>query len=1045
MLLNFKIISMKQIALLLAIFTIGLQSVFAQTREITGTVTSAEDGSTIPGVSVSVKGTTLGTITDLDGKYIINIPQDAQSLVFSFVGMRTNEQQITGPTLNVSLQQEMVGVDEVIVVAYGTKTKRALTGAVTSVGADVLENQTAVSPLRAIQGSAPGVNVVTSGGQPGENPTIRIRGIGSVNASADPLIVVDGVVFSGNLNSISSNQIESINVLKDASASALYGSRAANGVLLITTKGGTYGAKEAKISVNAKVGFSNPAVDIYDLVSAEDYMKYSWESIKNTGIYGSGLSEDDAAAFATNSLISTLRYNPYNVSNPVGTDGNIVSGAELMWDTDWHDEMTEKNAFFNEYTLSAQGGSEDVSYFITGNYLNQDGSVIESNFERYSGRANISTKLKDWLELSTNNSFSKSLQNYPNQAGTSYTSSLQWVYSIPNVYPLYARDVQGNLKLDAAGAPIYDYGNSGGGQSVNAVRPQLGGENAVSSNLINDILYTRTNLNSASSLKFQLHKDLSFKTTYGYERYLFDAYEYDHYKYGAAASVNGRVSQERTVTETASWTNALNFNKTISDHSVNADVIFETFDYKYDYLNAQATGYLPNVKVISGSTVPESVGGYLTQERLTSYLARADYSYKSKYYVDFSFRRDASTRFAKENRWGNFFSVGGSWIISDEGFMMSSGSSAISLLKLRSSYGELGNNRGIGYFPYLGVYETGWNNNDNTGVLQGGVVDPDITWEKSSMFNVALDYAFFKNRINGSIEYYNKKSIDLLFDKPLAPSLGDTFVSTNIGTIRNSGLEFILNTVNIHTTDIYWTSSFNISTNKNEILKLPQEEIISGTKKWMVGKSIYDFFIREYAGVNPANGNAMWYADDENGDKTVTEVYGDATQYYQGSSLPDVTGGLSSYFKYKGFDVNIMFNYSFGGQIYDFSYAGLMNSLESAGSQLAADISDRWQKPGDITDVPKLINSNNDYNATSTRFLFDNDYVRLKALTIGYNLPQNLIQRVDLDKVRIFLQADNLWTYQSHKGIDPEQNLAGTTDNRSYIMKTISFGVNIDL
>ncbi len=213
----------------------------------------------------------------------------------------------------------------------------------------------------------------------------------------------------------------------------------------------------------------------------------------------------------------------------------------------------------------------------------------------------------------------------------------------------------------------------------------------------------------------------------------------------------------------------------------------------------------------------------------------------------------------------------------------------------------------------------------------------------------------------------------------------------------------------------------------------------------MVGKSIFDFFIREYAGVNPANGNAMWYADDENGDKTVTEVYGDATQYYQGSSLPDVTGGLSSYFKYKGFDVNIMFNYSFGGQIYDFSYAGLMNSLESAGSQLAADISDRWQKPGDITDVPKLINSNNDYNATSTRFLFDNDYVRLKALTIGYNLPQNLIQRVDLDKVRIFLQADNLWTYQSHKGIDPEQNLAGTTDNRSYIMKTISFGVNIDL
>ncbi|WP_163716645.1 SusC/RagA family TonB-linked outer membrane protein [Mangrovibacterium lignilyticum] len=1035
---------MKKLTLLLAIFAIGFYAAMAQTREITGTVTYSGDGSSLPGVSVSVKGTTIGTISDIDGKYTIRVPETATILVYSFIGMQTLEQPITGSVMNISLQQETVGVDEVIVVAYGTKTKRALTGAVTSVGSEVLDNQTAISPLRAIQGSAPGVNILTSGGQPGENPTIRIRGIGSVNLSNDPLIVVDGIVFSGNLNSITANQIESINVLKDASASALYGSRASNGVILITTKSGKYGAKEAKLTFNAKVGFSNPAVDTYDLVGAEDYMKYSWESIKNTGIYRNGKSEAVAASDATSSLISTLRYNPYNVANPVGTNGQIVDGAELMWDTDWYDELTNDNAFYNEYNLSATGGSSDINYFVSGSYLNQDGAVIESNFERYSGRVNLNAKLKDWLELSTNNSFSKSLQNYPNQAGTSYTSSLQWVYVVPNIYPLYARDAQGNLKLDSAGNPIYDYGNAGGGQSINAVRPALGGENAVSSNMINDILYTRSNLLSSSSLKFNLYEGLTFRTTFGYERYLYDSYEYDHNQYGSAASVNGRVSQQRSITESTTWTNLLNYTKSINDHSFSVDLITETFDYKYDYLNAQATGFLPNVKVISGSTVPESVGGYVNQERLVSYLARADYNYKSKYYIDFSFRRDASTRFSKDNRWGNFFSVGGSWILSDEGFL--AGSEDISLLKIRSSYGELGNNQGIGYFPYLEGYDTGWSNGDNSGVLQGGVVDPNIKWEKTGLFNVALDFGFLNNRINGTIEYYNKKSIDLLFDKPLAPSLGDPSIFTNVGTVRNTGLEFLINTVNVHKGDIYWTSSFNVSTNKNKLLKLPQEEIVNGTKKWMVGKSIYDFFIREYAGVNPADGNALWYTDgDEEGTKVVTDDYSEATEYYQGSALPDVIGGVSSYFKYKGFDINIMFNYSFGGQIYDSSYAGLMGSLESAGDQLSVDIADRWQQPGDITDVPKLLNSNNDYNATSTRFLFDNDYVRLKALTIGYNLPTSVLDKVNVQSLRIFMQADNIWTYQSHKGIDPEQNIAGTTNNRSNLMKTISFGVNIEL
>ncbi|WP_372751268.1 SusC/RagA family TonB-linked outer membrane protein [Labilibaculum sp.] len=1036
---------MKKLTIIVCVLLMTTFLVHAQTRQITGTVTNADDGIGIPGVSVVLKGTTSGTSTDLDGNF--TILSDSQGiLIFSFVGMVTQEIAVGNKSsINVVLGQQSVGVDEVIVVAYGTKNKRALTGAVTVVGAEVLDNQIAVSPVSAIQGSAPGVNILTSGGQPGENPTIRIRGVGSVNASADPLIVVDGVVFAGNLNTISSSQIETINVLKDASASALYGSRASNGVILITTKSGKYVKKDATVSVNVRAGFSSAAVDLYDYVGASDYMKYSWESIKNSEI-ASGATDSDAAIAATEDLISVVKYNPLGVDNPVGTDGQIVSGANLMWDTDWYDALSNDNAFYNEYDLSISGSSDNVVYFINGNYLKQEGAIIESEFERYSGRVNLKAKLKDWMEMGTNTSFSKSNQNYPNQSGNSYTSIMQWANTIANIYPIYQRDENGDLVYDDNNEKIYDYGNTSG-QTVNAVRPRLGGENAVSSTLLNDILYTRTNLFSSTFLKIDLYKDLSFRTNFGYERYIFDSYEYDHYKYGSAASVSGRVSQERTITEAKTITNSLNYKKEIDNHSFTVDLISEFYDYNYDYLAAQGTGFLPGVSVLSGSTVPEGVYGYINAERLESYMARVDYSYLDRYFLDFSVRTDGSSRFSEDQRWGTFYSIGANWILSDENFMENA-SSFIDLLKIRSSYGELGNNRGIGYFPYYASYDTGWNNGSNTGVLQGGIVDEDIKWEKSALFNVAVDFGFLNNRITGSLEYYSKKSVDLLFDQPLASSTGNFEITTNIGSVKNSGYEFIVNTVNVHTNDIYWTTTFNISTNKNEITKLPQEEIINGTKKWKVGKSIYDFYIQEYAGVDPLTGEALWYmdVDDEDGNtvKETTNLYSEADRYYQGSSLPDVTGGFGTYLKYKNFDLNAQFNYSLGGQLYDYSYAGLMSSLDNPGQQLSVDIKDRWQNTGDITDVPKLINANNDYNSTSTRFLFDNDYLRLKALTIGYNLPENLLKKYNISKCRFYFQADNLWTVASLKGLDPEQNLAGTTDSRSNIMKTVSVGVNFE-
>jgi TonB-linked SusC/RagA family outer membrane protein len=985
----------------------------------------------------------VGTNTDLDGKYSLNVPVSATTIVYSFVGMKTQEVAIEGKTaIDVALQADVVGLSEVVVVAYGTESKRSVTGAITSMNSEAISNQIAISPLRALQGSAPGVNILTTGGQPGVDPTIRIRGIGSVNASQDPLIVVDGVVYNGSLSNISAEQIESINTLKDASASSLYGSRASNGVIIITTKKGKFNSN-ASVTFSAKSGFSSPAVKTYNLVGAEDYMKYSWESLKNTYIFTNKLSEADAAANASAELINHVGYNPFSVSSPIDANGNVVSGARLLWDTDWYDAMIRDKASYQDYSAEIRGGSDKISYFFSGNYLKQQGSIIESDFDRFSGRLNLDAKVNKWFNAGMTSSYSRSKQNFPNQSGTSYTSTMQWVNSLSSIFPIYQRDENGAIVSDAKGQPLYDYGNSSG--NVNGSRI-MSGENAVASTLLNQIRYKRNSFLSTVYANLDIYKGLSFKTTLGYENYTYDSYEYDHYKYGSAASVSGRVSQERNVTESYTVTNNLKYQGTFGKHNIIADAISEVFSYNYDNFASQGTGFLSNVYVLSGSTTPESVSGYINEERLISYLGRISYNFSEKYYLLLSYRRDGSTRFSSDNRWGDFYSVGANWIISDESFLK--GNSIVSFAKLRTSYGELGNNQGIGYFPYLSAFEAGWSNGDHPGVMQTGIADQNITWEKSGLFNVGLDFGFLKDRITGTVEYYNKKSIDLIFDKPLAPSTGNTAITTNIGSIRNSGWELSLTTKNVASVNWEWTTSFNISTNKNEILSLPQEKITSGTKQLMKGRSVYDFFIQEYAGVDPANGNALWYEDvtDENGNvigRDTTNIYSNADRYYVGSSLPDYIGGFSSYLRYKNFDVNVMFNFSTGSKIYDSSYAGLMSSLDATGYQLSEDIEGRWQKPGDITDVPKLFSSNNDYNSQSTRFLFDNNYLRLKALTIGYNIPKSLLNKVTISDARIYFQADNIWTLQSHKGLDPEQDIAGTTNNRSYLMKTYSLGINV--
>lgn len=1051
---------MKKILLLLVMVLAlaGGSGVMAQDRTVSGVVTSAEDGLPLPGVNVVIKGTTVGTSSDADGKYSVNLPGQEAVLVFSFIGLTTVEMNAVGGTqLDVQMETDVAQLSEVVVVAYGEQTQRAIVGSVASIDSDVIGKQQIASVANAIQGTVPGVHIISSGGQPGDNPVIRVRGIGSINASAEPLIVVNGVPFNGNLNTISADQIETINVLKDASSTALYGSRGANGVILITTKKGKFNTPTT-FNFNTSMGVASQAVDMHEFLDSDSYMELSWEAVRNTYQYVDGDNAADAAQFATEDLIGNfLSYNPYGVDNPVGPDGKLVTRNKL-WDTDWKSHIQNKSAARRDYAFNVSGGTEKMTYFLSANYLTQEGSIQTSNFKRFTTRMNIDARVNDWFSLGLNTAYSTQDQNYPEQSGSSYFSAIQWLYTVPSIYPLHLRDEDGNIVLDGLGNPIYDYGNTVG-QLLNGTRPPLPGENAVGALYNYSIRNKRDNSTATAYAQVDFTDYLSFRTSIGYEKYLFDGFEYAHNQYGYAANVNGRVTQDRDMFTTLNIINALQFEKGFGDHHLHVQVIQESYQAELNALDAQGTGFLPNVQVLNGSTTPESVGGYVTKDRLSSYLGRASYSFMDKYYLEASYRTDGSTRFGQDVRWGNFYSVGAAWVISDESFLDAVG--ALSFMKLKASFGEVGNNRtanplgvtvdDIGYFPYLQLFETGWNQGAFTGVLLGDVSDPNLTWEKTQSINVGLEMRFLNDRFGANVEYYDRESIDLIYDKPLAPSTGNTSITTNVGAVRNYGLEVTLTSTNIRNANVLWTTALNFSRDKNKITELTQKSFINGTKRWEEGRSLYEFYIQDWAGVDPDTGYGLWYRDvlDDDGNPTgereTTQTYSQATRYYvDKSSLPDFIGGLSNYVRYRNFDLNLLFNFSVGSYIYDSQYARLMGGFETPGDGAGSpDLKNRWQQPGDVTDVPLLLASNNDFNSTSTRFLFKNDYLRLRALNFGYNLPRSLTERFDIDRVRVYFQGDNLLTFHSHKGLDPEQSLAGTTDNRSYNQKIVSLGLNL--
>ena len=1027
---------------------VGLQAL-AQTTSVTGTVTDAGDGSPIPGVSVFVKGTTIGTVTTPDGTYNLAVPNDAATLVFSFVGMTTQEVAYTGQAnINVVLESDALGLDEVIVTAFGTTTKEAFTGSADVVGAKELSSRNVTSPIAAIEGRATGIQFTSASGQPGSSPGIVIRGVGTLNGSTDPLYIVDGVQFEGDLNTISQDDIESFTILKDASSTALYGSRAANGVVMITTKSGDKGA--IRTSVSAQVGVVSRAISNYDEVSPGQYYETMWEALKNSSA-GNG-----DPVYASENIYNNLGYNPFNVANNqiVGTDGKLNPSAQVMYKSlDWYDAM-EQTGVRTNYNVNIGGGGEKHKVFFSTSYLDEEGYVVSTNYNRITTRLNAEFDATDWLKIGGSGNITISESAGPTSAGEgSIANPFGFAKNIGSIYPVYVNDLDGNIVLDAGGNPLYDAGEGYSDYNIGS-RPIYQGRHALQELLLND----ERKKNNTYGLKFhadaKIIEGLNFRVQYSRDINEGLVKEYENHIIGDA-DPTGRYSEERYRRDVENFNQILTFKKYFNDvHSVEITAGHESYQRIFSGFDGSSIKQVSTgIYEFDNFAEPISLGGATTKKTLEGYFLRANYNFDGKYYISASARRDGTSVFDKKSRWGNFYSVGASWRIDQENFMQSV--SWVDHLKLRGSYGQVGNDDLGDYFlsqPRYGLTS----NAGNPAIYWQDIGNANLQWETVGSFDVALEFVLFNNLIDGSIEYYKKNSTDLLYDLPIALSNGLNVVPSNIADMYNSGIELGLTGHLIKKGGFKWDMAVQASTFKNEITSIP-DPFIDGSKRWAEGRSVYDFYILQTAGVDPDNGDQLFlmFEIDENGESVpVLDADGnqettndwEATEraYTGDSSIPDLLGSVSNYFSYKGFDLNVLMTFGIGGKYLDYGYAAMMHS-GSYGRSLHPDILNAWTNPDDVTSVPRMENGNVDLvRSQSSRFLTDASFWTLKNINIGYTFDSSITNKLGVDDLRLSLTGENLFLKSKRAGLDPQYNLSGTTDGDDFRpSRIISIGLNV--
>ncbi len=971
---------------------------FAQVREITGIV--SDETGPLPGVTVLIKGTTLGTETDFDGRYRIKA-KTGDTLLFSFVGMKTSEQTVgTQTTINVKLESDNL-LTEVVVIGFGTQTKRNLTDNVAKINSGDIANVPNPSVINNIAGKAAGVQVSQSNGKVEAGLNVRVRGQASISAGTQPLYVLDGIPLinadeSNNgsptnpLLTLSPNEIESIDILKDASSAAIYGSRGANGVVIITTKKGKEG--KAKFSLNISNGISS-AANKRDWLNAEEYVELFLEAGENGLNFGGW----PAAGFVE------ARLDRYS-------DGTWREGT---YDTDWQD-IALRDGYTRDVDFSVSGGNAKTTYFFSGAYNDTKGIVKGNNLERISSRLNIQHKLTDKFTAGMNMNFSRvDIDRIAND--NAFVTPLQAIAQAP-ISPAY----------DANGDPF-----------TNTVYANflLQDKHAFYNTIIRRVT-------GRAFANYEFIHGLTFNTDFGYDLY---AQTEDSFtgRLAPFQSTNGEAFASNVNTESYNFSNYLSYDVGLpEDHDLNIVLGTEFNKSKRRFTSVTGTQFpTDDFQTINSAAEITAGEGSFTEFSFLSYFARATYSYKNKYLFKASVRRDGSSRFGRSNQFGTFSAFSGGWIISEEDFLIDS--EVISFLKLRASYGEVGNAE-IGNFAALGLFQ-GVSYNQRPGIAPTQPGNSQLSWESSSQTDFGLEFGVLNNRITGEFAYYNKDTDGLLFASPLPGSSGATSINRNIGRLRSKGVEFSLQTENITNENFKWTTNFNIGQNDNEVVSLPGgNDVINGRNILREGEVANAFYLIEYAGVDPANGDALYNLNDGSGG--TTNDPNSAERVVVGNPFPEWIAGLTNTIKYKGFDFNFTLQGEFGASIYN--NGGRFQSANADWfDNQTKDQLRRWQKPGDITDVPQARLGWGNGTAHSTRYLQEGDFIRLRNITLGYTLPKEILDKVKFGNVRVYVSGFNLLTFTDYDGYDPESRSdAGGIGQVFYsapAAKTVSIGLNL--
>ena len=1045
----------KRLTMFLASLFLSIGMAFSQTI-ISGTVVSADDGEPIIGATIRLVGTNLGAVSDANGKFSFTQRQGVKQITVSYVGYETQTLSIK-QGMFVELKPDQTQLDEVIVVAYGTQKKSSFTGSADNIDGEKLELRPISNVAKGLEGNASGVQVTSASGQPGSSPSIRIRGFGSINASSAPLYVVDGIPYDGSLASLNPSDIESMTVLKDASAGALYGARGANGVVMITTKKGKEG--KAQVTWRSTAGWSSRALPKYDLVDQKEYVQLFYEALRNSYISKSGYSWEAAEAQARATLTGNLGgelYNPFKnytwdqIIDPA--TGQVRADAQSAWDENWFDQVKRDNAFRHEHQFNINGGTDKTRYLMSLGYLNEDGILQTTRFQRYNARVNVETQVTDWFAANLNATLAHTFSNFSDYDGTATSNVWYSSQFISPLFPLYKKNLDGTDLLDENGNRQLDYGDSELGKrpgSYNDYNP-LGG-------LVDDKAWSKADIAGlrtglvfgTDSKKAGWLQGLKLSLNFGMDYHNSLAMRYMNMYHGNQANAGGLITKSNGRTQSYTFNQLVTWNRSFNKHNIDLMAGHEWYAYKYEYLYTGKTNLVEGIYELGPGANIYDADSYTDNYRINSFLSRANYNYDDKYYLSASLRTDASSRFYKDNWTGTFWSLGGNWRITSEKFMKDV--KWVDNLSFKISYGEQGNDNLSRLYAWQSLYSLGWNNGNNIGAVISSLETKDVSWEKNKNLNIGLEGVLFDQLIRFSFEYYNKKTTDMLLDYPMPTSSGFNGYLANIGDMRNTGIEAELTVAPIRTGDFRWDITWMGSTVSNKVLHLTKEspEIVSGVRVIKEGYALNTFYMAKSAGVDPATGAQLYwsYKTDDNGDKVegsdfITSDYSDANnhKYYFDSRIPDLYGSISTNLSYKGLDLSVLTTYSIGGNVYDSSYRGTME-VTYPSSTWHKHALRRWQKPGDITDVPRV--ELNGSFAANDRYLIDASYFAIKNITLGYTLPKKWMRSIGIHNIRVFTSVDNLALWSHLDGMDPQYNFSGGTDYDYTPNKTWTLGFEI--